>query len=341
MALSAASLLRAVLKTGNQVSEGAVKRIIPLVLVLAGACAPRVAQRPQPSRPGFAAVADSLIQFSELNSALWGIEIFDPARNRSLYSYNATRHFIPASNTKVAVTSVAMGLLGPDYRNRTDILTTIPADSSGPERIIVLGRGDPTWSARFYPTDLTVLEQLADSLQQKGVRAITRELVIDASFFGAERVNSTWEVGDLPFTSAPPSGAFVIAEGTIDLEVLPGERVGDPATVRLLGPANLFPIRAAVLTDTARSGANLNVDHHAWPDTIVLTGRIGLGRPDTTTISAPNATRFAAASFAEVLTRKGIKVPAVRVVYDSTEAQALRANNTQTIASWTSEPVSA
>ena len=329
------------LKTGIKAARTAVKRIIPLVLVLAGACAPRAAERPQPGRPSFAAVADSLIQFSELNSALWGIQIFDPARNRILYSHNATRHFIPASNTKVVVTSVAMGLLGPDYRNRTDILATVPADSAGPERLIVLGRGDPTWSSRFFPTDLTVLEQLADSLQQKGVRAIKSELVIDASFFGAERVNSTWEVGDLPFTSAPPSGAFVIAEGTIKLEVLPGERAGDPGTVRFLGPASLFPIRASIVTDTARSGANLNVDYHAWPDTIVLTGRVGLGRPDTTTIAAPNATKFAAASFAEVLTRKGIKVPAVRIVYDSTEAQALRANNTQTITSWTSEPVSA
>ncbi|MGH7467476.1 MAG: D-alanyl-D-alanine carboxypeptidase/D-alanyl-D-alanine endopeptidase [Longimicrobiales bacterium] len=285
-------------------------------------------------------MADSLIQISDLNSALWGIEIFDPARNQSVYSHNAGRHFIPASNTKIVVTTVAMGSLGPDYRYRTDILTSSPREDGGPERVIVVGKGDPTWSARYHPTHFTVLEQLADSLVHKGIRSVTKELIIDASFFGSERVNSTWEVGDLPYSSAPPSGAFIMGEGTLDLEVLPGTRAGDAAIVRAIGPQGIFPIRAVVTTDTARGSASLTLDYHAWPDTIALSGRIGLGQPDTMTIAAPNATRLAAAAFADALARKGIQVAALRIVYDSTEAATLRAAITDTVTSWASEPMS-
>ncbi len=286
-------------------------------------------------------MADSLIQISDLNSSHWGIEVFDPARNQSLYSYNAGRHFIPASNTKVVVTSVAMGLLGPDYRYRTDI-AAVPVGTDGQmDRVVVVGRGDPTWSDRFYPSHLTVPDQLADSLWQKGVRSITSELVIDASFFGAERVNGTWEVGDLPYETGAPSSAFAIAEGVIDLEVTPGSRAGQPATVRVIGPAGLFPIRASVVTDSARGGANIDVEWQAFPDTIVVSGRIGWNAPDTTSIAAPNPTRFAAAVLADALIRKGIQVPRVRVVYDSTEAASLRVAATRPLASWTSEPLSA
>jgi D-alanyl-D-alanine carboxypeptidase/D-alanyl-D-alanine-endopeptidase (penicillin-binding protein 4) len=280
-----------------------------------------------------------LILISELNSSLWGIDVFDPARNTSVYSYNAARHFIPASNTKIVVTTVALGLLGPDYRYQTDILATTPYDDE-PDRLIVVGRGDPTWSARYHAADVTVLEQLADSLALKGIRAISGELIIDASLFGSERVNGTWEVGDLPYSTAPPSGAFVIGEGTLQLEVLPGSSAGDSATVRVLGPPKVFPIRAHVRTDTARGSANLDFDFLAWPDTIVLSGRVGLGQPDTLTIAAPDATRLAAATFADALERRGIRVPALRIVYDSAEAAALRSTNVNTVASWTGEPMS-
>jgi serine-type D-Ala-D-Ala carboxypeptidase/endopeptidase (penicillin-binding protein 4) len=309
---------------------------LPVVLLALAACVRRPPETPVPRRLDFAGVADSLIQASELNSALWGIEVFDQVRNQSVFSYNATRHFIPASNTKVVVTSVALGSHGPDYRYRTEIRAGGGADN-GPERLVVVGSGDPTWSSRFYPTDFTVLEQLADSVLQKGIRGVTRELVIDASFFGAERINSTWEVGDLTGGGAAPGGAFVIGEGTLDLEVLPGERPGALATVRILGAPAIFPIKSVVLTDTTSSPANVNVDYQAWPDTIAVSGRVG--RQDTTTIAAPNATRYAAAVFAAVLQRKGVQIPLVRVVYDSAEAAELRIANSRPVTSWASEPM--
>ncbi|MGH7459484.1 MAG: D-alanyl-D-alanine carboxypeptidase/D-alanyl-D-alanine endopeptidase [Longimicrobiales bacterium] len=310
-----------------------------LLLVVVGACAPRQSDTPQPRRPRFLAVADSLVHFSDLNSAHWGIEVFDQARNQSLFSFNASRHFIPASNTKVVVTSVAMGMLGPEYRYRTELLGTPQGDDGRVERVVVVGRGDPTWSDRFYPSHLTVPEQLADSLWQQGLRAVTGELVIDASFFGDERVNGTWEVGDLPYETGAASGAFVLGEGVIELEVTPGAQPGQAASLRVLGPQGLFPIRSSINTDTTRSGANVDVEFHTFPDSVVLTGRIGSRGPDTTSIAAPDPVRYAAAVFADALTRKGIQVARVRVVYDSTEAASLRGSAARPLTSWTSEPL--
>jgi D-alanyl-D-alanine carboxypeptidase/D-alanyl-D-alanine-endopeptidase (penicillin-binding protein 4) len=109
--------------------------------------------------------------------------------------------------------------------------------------------------------------------------------------------------------------------------------------VRIDGPAT-FPIRSNVRTDTAGAGTNLNVDYQGWPDTIVVSGRVGLNRPDTSSFAAPNAVRFAADAFRAALDRKGIRVGSVRVVYDSLEAVALRSTPTRPIARFESEPMS-
>ncbi len=316
-----------------------VKRILFPLLLLA-ACAQPVTTRVQPPRTlRFAAVADSLINASDLSSSLWGIEVIDPARNRSLYSNNSNRHFIPASNTKLVVTSVAMGLLGPEYRYRTNLMTNGAPGDSTPGSLVVVGSGDPTWSSRFYANDLTVLDQLADSVWTQGVRGIGNELVIDASFFGRERVHSAWEVGDLPFGYAAPTAAFAIGEGVIQLVTTAGARTGDLATVQIAGPAS-FPIRSMVITDTAGVNANVSVDYQSWPDTIVVSGRIGLSRIDTSTFAAPNATRYAADAFRDALERKGIRVGSVRIVYDSVEAATMRSAPLRSIAVFESEPLS-
>lgn len=317
-----------------------------LFLLTTAACAstrsaPAPGPRPTTAPSSFAAVADSLINASDLNQTHWGIEVFEPARNRSLYSYEANRHFIPASNTKLVVTAVALGLLGPDFRYRTEVLASGMAGDSAIDRLVLVGRGDPTWSARFHDSDYAVLEQLADSIVLAGVRHIRQGLVVDASYLGRERVHSAWEVGDLPYAYAAPVGSIAVAEGALELVVTPGGTHGAPASVSVLGPSGVFPIRAELTTDSARNSANVDVDFQSWPDTIRLSGSAPLRRTDTTTIAVPDANRFAAAVFVDALARRGINPPAVRMVYDTLEAQALRATAGRTVATWTSPPLPA
>jgi serine-type D-Ala-D-Ala carboxypeptidase/endopeptidase (penicillin-binding protein 4) len=316
-----------------------VKRIALLMVALGAACAQAPPARPILPQPAFTIAADSLIQISDLNQAHWGIEVLDPERNVVVYSHDANRHHIPASNTKLVVTTVAMGTLGPEFRYRTEIKAS-GSDPNAPRRLLVIARGDPTWSARFNRADWAVLEQLADSLRAAGIQRAD-SLVIDASYLGSERVNSTWEVGDLPFTSAPPIGSLAIAEGEIKVVVTPGATVGAPATAAVLGVDNIFPLRVSVVTDTAKAPRNVDVSFEAWPDTIVLSGRVPLDRPDTSDLAAPDVNRFAALALAATLGRRGIATSLPRIVYDSTEAAALRATAERTVAAWESPPMSA
>ncbi len=314
------------------------KRLALLLPLVLASCAHKPPAQPIPKQPAFTTLADSLILFSDLNQAHWGIEVLDPDKNQLLYSHDGNRHHIPASNTKIVVTTVALGILGPDFRYKTDIRAGGGTERA-PARLLVIARGDPTWSARFNRSDFAVLDALADSLRAAGIERAD-SLIIDASYLGEERVNSTWEVGDLPGTSAPPIGSLAIAEGELRIVVTPGATVGAPATAALAGVDHVFPLRVSVVTDTAKARANVDVSYQSWPDTIVITGRVPLDRPDTSAIAAPDANRYAAMALATILGRRGIATSLPRVVFDTIEAAALRTQTPRVVASWTSPPLS-
>ena len=56
--------------------------------------------------------------------AFWGIHIVDLKTGATVYSKNADQFFIPASNTKLFSTALALTRLGPDYRFRTTITSS-------------------------------------------------------------------------------------------------------------------------------------------------------------------------------------------------------------------------
>lgn len=303
-------------------------------IILIGACSQAARPAAPVPRVGFDFVADSIINNSDLSKAVWGIEVYDPASRRVLYSHNGNRHFIPASNTKLFVTTVAMGVLGPEYRYRTPLFAT--ARDTAIAALVLSGRGDPTWSERFHGGDFTVLEQLADSVARSGIRRIDR-LVIDASRFGRERVHYTWEISDLPGIYAPPVAAVGVAEGTLQLVVRGAATPGQPASVSVIGPQGVFPIVGTVDTDTAGARLSLDVDYQNWPDTIRLSGSIGVNAVDTTRIAQPDAARFATAAFADALRARGIAITTADVTYDSVEVARIGAGIP--IAAWTSQPL--
>ena len=310
------------------------------LLALLPACSTARPEQPQPRRSLFQATVDSITQI-DYRETLWGIEVLDQSNSRLVYFDNNYRHFIPASNTKLVVTAVAMGTLGPEWRYRTPFYLAGAAGDTAPRGLLIVGRGDPTMSGRYFGDDFAVVNMLADSLRARGVRRINGDIVVDVSYFTPESVHSTWEIGDLPWYYAAPTAAFGIGEAALRLIVRAGDRVGAPATVSVVGSDMHMPYVMRAITDTSGARSTIDVDYEAWPDTLVITGRLGLGRADSSWIAVPEPARFAAQSLRTVLARRGITTSGVvRVVHDSVQARQL-AHITGTMPSivWTSPPV--
>jgi D-alanyl-D-alanine carboxypeptidase/D-alanyl-D-alanine-endopeptidase (penicillin-binding protein 4) len=333
---------------------------------LVGACAtaPRLAA-PAPTAGSVAAVVAAVTTQPPLERTHWGVAVYDPASRRLLYSLNPEQHFIPASNTKLVVTAVALGVLGPEYRYRTELYAVDSAlkaaegrgrgeraaTGTAVEGLVLVARGDPTLSRRFHPEGPTPLESLADSVAAAGIRRVSGEVVIDASYFEYQPVHPAWEVGDLVWGYGAPTDAFAVEEATFRVVVEPGAVAGEPALVTTLAPPGAVAVRAAVITDTAGSARRTTARRLYLSDLIEITGTVPLGaRPDTIHLAAPHPAELAAREFVAMLAARGVRVEGgVRVVRDTLEAAALRGEGVpggaagsgalRPIATWRSAPL--
>src|SRR5689334_13818670 len=117
---------------------------------------------------------DSMVAQPKFSNSQWGVLIVDPERGDTLYSRNAGKLFMPASNQKILTGATALARLGPDFRWRTDFLArgAIRRDTLFGD-LVVVGRGDPTLSRRMRGDPMPYMRALGDSLRAHGVRHIT------------------------------------------------------------------------------------------------------------------------------------------------------------------------
>jgi D-alanyl-D-alanine carboxypeptidase/D-alanyl-D-alanine-endopeptidase (penicillin-binding protein 4) len=290
---------------------------------------------------------DSVADAPPLDHTTWGIEVRDQETGRILYQRNGNRHYIPASNTKLIVTTVAMGTLGPEFRYRTPVIAGESTGDGAVRGIMIVGKGDPTMSARFWGSPLAVAYAIADSIYNAGIRRIDGPLLIDASRFTDAMINGTWEVGDLPGGSAPPVAACAIDESIFRVVLVPGASPGDPVTLAYPGwPEGTGgqPISTArVRTDTAGARGLIQSDFLGRRDTIYLSGTVPLNRADSASWSMTDPPLYAGRAIAAALEAKGVHVAdGVVVTRDSSAAAAARRElgELREIATLTSPPLS-
>jgi D-alanyl-D-alanine carboxypeptidase/D-alanyl-D-alanine-endopeptidase (penicillin-binding protein 4) len=154
--------------------------------------------RPSSPRSELRHEIDSLTSQPEFRNAQWGVLIVNPRTGDTLYSRNAGKLFMPASNMKIVTSAVALTLLGPEYRYRTTFLTDGEVrDSLLDGNLLVIGRGDPTVSDRMRGTATTVMDALADSLRAHGIRQISGSLARVGNAFPDSIYGYGWEWDDL------------------------------------------------------------------------------------------------------------------------------------------------
>ena len=218
--------------------------LLPAV-VLAAACGGRThatALAPAGSRAALRPYADSLIANPMFRTANWGVLVVDPLSGDTLYSHNAGKLFMPASNQKLLTGATALTQLGPDFRFVTRFATNGPQrDSTLDGDLIVVGRGDPTFSDSMRAGDYrNAFRDMADSLSSRGIRRIRGSLRRAGDAFPDSTYGFGWQVDDLRTSSGAVVDELFVNEG-----LLPGKRVrsnGDTvsAPVVIREPAAAF-----------------------------------------------------------------------------------------------------
>jgi D-alanyl-D-alanine carboxypeptidase/D-alanyl-D-alanine-endopeptidase (penicillin-binding protein 4) len=204
------------------------------VVLLAIAAA--AAQGPAPAAPTtpLAARLDVLLDAPEFRAARWGVHAVALDTGEVLYSRDAERRFLPASNLKLYTTALALARLGPQYRWRTSVYSATRPDRRGriSGDLVLYGRGDPTISGRFAGGDpLARVDQLAERIAASGVRRVAGDLVADESYFTGPRLGHGWEWDDLQWGYGAEVSALSVDDNAVTIEVAPAARPGLPCQI--------------------------------------------------------------------------------------------------------------
>ena len=204
-----------------------------------------------------------------MEQGLWGVEVKSLDSGRVLYTRNARKLMMPASNMKIVTLAAAAEVLGWDYRFTTTLETTAPIENGVLKGdLIIRGSGDPTINTRNNRAT-TVFDEWAAALKSAGVSRIEGNVVGDASAFD-RRLGQGWSWDYLQDGYAAPSGALEFNEDIAKLSIRPGAKPGDDAEVELTPGTGLGLIRHMV-TGEAGSATRIAIERRpdgAWLDVI-------------------------------------------------------------------------
>jgi len=248
-------------------------------------------------------IAAVLKQLPDLQGAHWGAHAVDAATGRVVFSRNAGQTFVPASNTKLFSTALALKRLGPDHR----FVTTVRLDENGDLRLA--GGGDPTLSARPIPykrnggngNPLAPLEALAADVVRAGIREVRGDVIGDDTAYVWEPYPDGWSQDDTMFEYGAPVSALIVHDNFLSVKLKPGS----PAELSVVPAVPYFTFDVRL----RRDGGRLNkVAIHRAPGRrhVELTGL--LNRETLLELAVDDPARYAAFAFRDALTRQGVVI---------------------------------
>ena len=195
--------------------------------------------------------------------AQWGIKVVSLDSGAILFETNAHKLLKPASNAKIFTAALALDVLGPEYRIRTSFLAERPVNGRGAIEgdLIVYGRGDPGFAARFQEGSYSNLfGRIVESLRAAGVKEIIGDLVGDETFFTGPRMGASWTWDDLQYYYGAEVSALTIQDNVADLFFEPGAEIGEPCLLSIK-PGGV-PLEFVNRTRTTETNVAASIEVH-------------------------------------------------------------------------------
>lgn len=193
-----------------------------------------------------------------------GVVVLDP-RGYEVVGSGHRQPLIPASTMKLVTAAAALHALGPEHRFVTQLRATAPIGDDGTIEgdLVIVGSGDPTLATPAYAENAypdrprARLEDLADTVVERGLRRVTGDVVGDPTVFADEPVPAGWlEQYLLDLDAAYVSGLTVDAGRDVTYRE-DGRAIGvasaDPAATTATRFAELLAERGVVVDGDPRS----------------------------------------------------------------------------------------
>lgn len=120
-----------------------------------------------------------IYQYQNQNTKI-GLAVYSLKSDKTIFSYNENRLFVPASNVKLVTTIAALKLLGPNYYYKTKFGTDDYSKGVA-KNLYIKASGDPALSHKQ-------VTWIARQLKSRGLEKIEGQIIIDDSIFKTQNL---------------------------------------------------------------------------------------------------------------------------------------------------------
>lgn len=257
--------------------------------------------------------------------ARWGLSVVNVDTGETLIAVNPDEMFLTGSTAKILSVTAALAELGADATFTTPVLAVGDVSNGTLEGDLVLrGVGDLTLGGRtmadgtidvpifdhydanvlpgvatLTPEDpLAGLDDLARQVADSGITRVAGDVLVD---------DRLW---DPVVLDGVPISPIVVNDNLVDVVLLPGDAVGEPATFEWRPQTAAYSPRVQVTTGDADSAIDITIEE-AGDGILSVTGSVPLGAdPVVQTYQVPDPAQWARVLFVEALARAGVTVDA-------------------------------
>ncbi|MCU0916078.1 MAG: D-alanyl-D-alanine carboxypeptidase/D-alanyl-D-alanine-endopeptidase [Planctomycetes bacterium] len=143
------------------------------------------------SDAGLAPRINKIVTGQEANE--YSIHVVEPGSGTVVFSHNARKPMMPASNMKLVTTAAALRYLGVDF-----VYTTRVGLQAG--ALVVIGSGDPllgdpSTDDRYNRSSGWIFQEIVQALRKHNLTEVN-DIIVDTTVFDNERVHPSWPAKD-------------------------------------------------------------------------------------------------------------------------------------------------
>jgi D-alanyl-D-alanine carboxypeptidase/D-alanyl-D-alanine-endopeptidase (penicillin-binding protein 4) len=217
--------------------------VVALVVTVPARAGTREADREALKR-----VLADLLERPTFKTARVSFELRSLDTGERIFAHGSDELLNPASNVKLVTAAAALWKLGPEYRFETEFLTDPDFQPTSPQArakvLYVRGKGDPSiTNERLYG--------MVSELVHTGLREVG-DIVIDESWFDAERMAPGFDQDRSDRSYNAPTGAVSINWNSVGVYVRAGEGPGKKAVVEVEPHSDFFVVDNGLHTGSRR-----------------------------------------------------------------------------------------
>jgi serine-type D-Ala-D-Ala carboxypeptidase/endopeptidase (penicillin-binding protein 4) len=245
-----------------------------------------------------------------LVSASICIAVSDNQTNEKLIESKPQLCMVPASILKVVTTATALEVFGPDFRFNTTL------SYSGNLRndtlfgdLQIIGGGDPTLGSNYFPENKNFQEKWIEALQNKKIKVITGNLILDASIYESQSIPDTWIWEDIGNYFGAGASGISVFDNLFEIHLKSGSEAGKPTKIVQIVPEipNLELSNDVLSSDINSDQAY--VFGSPKENRRVIRGTIPKNQSDfVVKASVPDPSALLASEFRKKLSAKGIAI---------------------------------